>query len=59
MVNVSFFKGPDMFAEFSRVSVFVCRNDLVWFLYLVLKLFYVSRMYVSVVLFSLHAIVAQ
>ena len=59
MVNVSFFKGPDMFAEFNRVSVFVCRNDLVWFLYLVLKLFYVSRMYVSVVLFSLHAIVAQ
>ena len=39
MVNVSFFKGPDMFAEFSRVSVFVCRNDLVWFLYLVLQLF--------------------
>ena len=22
MVNVIFFKGPDMFAEFSRVSVF-------------------------------------
>ena len=29
---------------------FVCRNDAVWFLYLVLKSFSVSPMYVSVVL---------
>ena len=33
---------------------FVCRNDAVWFLYLVLKSFSVSPMYVSVVLLSLR-----
>ena len=37
---------------------FVCRNDAVWFLFLVLKSFSVSPMYVSVVLFSLHVTVA-
>ena len=59
MVNVLFFMGPDMFAEFGRISVcFVCWNDAVWFLYLVLKLFSASLMYVSVVLLSLHVTVA-
>ena len=38
---------------------FVCRNDAVWFLYLVLKLFSVSPMYVSVVLLSLRVTVAR
>ena len=40
---------------------FLClawRNDTVWFLYLVLKSFSVSPMYVSVVLLSLHVTVA-
>ena len=37
---------------------FVCRNDDVWFLYLVLKSFTVSPMYVSVVLLSLRVKVA-
>ena len=37
---------------------FVCWNDAVWFLYLVLKLFSASLMYVSVVLLSLHVTVA-
>ena len=59
MVNGIFFKGPDMFAEFGRVSVFfVCWNDAVWFLYLVLKSFSVSLMYVSVVVLSSRATVA-
>ena len=34
------------------------RNDAVWFLYLVLKSFSVSSMYVSVVLFFLRVTVA-
>ena len=34
------------------------RNDAVWFVYLVLKSFSVSRMYVSVVLLSLRVTVA-
>ena len=38
---------------------FVCRNDAVWFLYLVLKSFSVSPMYVSVVLLSLHVTAAR
>ena len=33
---------------------FVCRNDAVWFLYLVLKSFSVCLKYVSVVLLSLR-----
>ena len=37
---------------------FVCRNDAVWFLYLVLKSFSVSPMYVSLVLLSLRVTVA-
>ena len=37
---------------------FVCRNDAVWFLYLVLKSFSVSPMYVSVVLLSLRVTAA-
>ena len=37
---------------------FVCRNDAVWFLNLVLKSFSVRPMYVSVVLLSLHVTVA-
>ena len=37
---------------------FVCQNDAVWFLYLVLKSFSVSLMYVSVVLLSLRVTAA-
>ena len=37
---------------------FVCRNDAVWFLYLVLKSFSVSPMYVSLVLLSIRVTVA-
>ena len=37
---------------------FVCRNEAVWFLYLVLKSFSVCPMYVSVVLLSLRVTVA-
>ena len=37
---------------------FVCRNDAVWFLYLVLKSFSVSPMYVSVMLLSLRVTAA-
>ena len=37
---------------------FVCRNDAVWLLYLVLKAFFVSPMYVSEVLLSLRLTVA-
>ena len=37
---------------------FVCRNDAVWFLYLALKSFSVSLMYVSVVLLSLRVTAA-
>ena len=37
---------------------FACWNDAVWFLYLVLKSFSVSLMYVSVVLLSLRVTVA-
>ena len=37
---------------------FVCQNDVVWFLYLVLKSFSVGPMYVSVVLLSLRVTVA-
>ena len=37
---------------------FVCWNDAVWFLYLVLKSFSVSLMYVSVVLLSLRVTAA-
>ena len=39
-------------------SCFVCRNDAMWFLYLFLKSFSVSPMYVSVVLSSLSVMVA-
>ena len=42
--------------EFLRL---VWRNDAVWFLYLVLKSFFVSPMYVSVVLLSLRVMVAR
>ena len=38
---------------------FVCLNDAVWFLYLVLKSFSVSLIYVSVVLLSLRVTVAR
>ena len=38
---------------------FVCWNDVVWFLYLVFKSFYVSLIYVSVVLLSLRVTVAR
>ena len=37
---------------------FAWRNDAMWFLYLVLKSFSVSPMYVSVLLFSLRVTVA-
>ena len=37
---------------------FVCRNDAVWFLYLVLKSFSVCLMYVSVMLLSLRVTAA-
>ena len=36
-----------MFTEFRRVPVFCVTDDAVWFLYLVLKAFSVSPMYVS------------
>ena len=36
----------------------VCRNDAVWFLYLILKSFSLSPMYISVMLLSLHVTVA-
>ena len=42
----------------SSFLCFVCWNDAVWFLYLVLKSFSASVMYVSVVLLSLHVTVA-
>ena len=45
----------------SSVEFLMClawRNDAVWFLYLVLKSFSVSPMYVSVVLLSLRVTVA-
>ena len=60
MFDVVVFEGPDMLAEFGGVSVFAVawRNDAVWFLYLVLKSFSVSPMYVSVVLLSLRVTVA-
>ena len=41
-----------------EVLSFVCRNNAVWFLYLVLKSFSVSPMYVSVVPLSLRVTVA-
>ena len=37
---------------------FACRNDAVWFLYLVLKSFSVSPMYVSLALLFLRVTVA-
>ena len=54
MLDVVVFEDPDMLPEFGGVSVFSVaesrgRNDVVWFLYLVLKSFSVSPMYVSVV----------
>ena len=53
MVNVADFKSPNMFGEFSRVPLcFAWQNDAVWFLYLVLKTFSVSRMHVSEVFLS-------
>ena len=62
MFDVVFFEGPDMLAEFVGVSVFsvaeAWRNDAVLFLYLLLKSFSVSPMYVSVVLLSLRVMVA-
>ena len=56
MFDVVVFEGPDMLAEFGGVSVLAWRNDAVWFLYLVLKSFSVSPMYVSVVLLSLRVV---
>ena len=59
MVNVAVFNIPDVFAEFGRVRV--CLRDgmmTVWFLYLVLKSFSVSPMYVSEVLLLLRVTVA-
>ena len=57
MFDVIVFEGPDTLAEWE----FLClawRNDAVWFLYLVLKSFSVSPMYVPVVLLSLRVTVA-
>ena len=56
--DVVVFEGPDMLAEFGGVLCLAWRNDAVWFLYLVLKSFSVSSMYVSVVLLSLRVTVA-
>ena len=58
--DVIVFEGSDMVAEFGGVSILCLpwRNDAVWFLYLVLKSFFVSPMYVSVVLLSLRVTVA-
>ena len=58
MVNVIFLKGPDMFAEFGRVSVFCVLEQCGVVLYLVSKSFSVSLMYVSVVVLSSRATVA-
>ena len=58
MVNVIFFKGTDILVSLVEFLCFVCQNDVVWFLYLVLKSFSVSPMYASVVLLSLCVMVA-
>ena len=59
MVNVISLKGPDMFAEFGRVSVFcVLERCGVVSVSIVLKSFSVSLMYVSVVVLSSRATVA-
>ena len=58
MVNVIFFKGTDILVSVVEFLCFVCQNDVVWFLYLVLKSFSVSPMYASVVLLSLCVMVA-
>ena len=47
-----------MFTEFRRVPVFCVTKCAVWFLYLVLKAFSVSPIYVSEVLLSLRLTVA-
>ena len=58
MVNVIFFRGTDILVSLVEFLCFVCQNDVVWFLYLVLKSFSVSPMYASVVLLSLCVMVA-
>ena len=58
MFDVVVFEGPDVLAEFGEFLCLAWRNDAVWFLYLVLKSFSVSPMYVSVVLLSLRVTVA-
>ena len=58
VVYLAVYEGPDMLlisVEFLRR---VCRNEAVWFLYLVLKSFSVSPMYVSMVLVSFPVTVA-
>ena len=59
MFDVVVFEGPDMLAEFGGVFVFSVAECVVWFLYLVLKSFSVSPMYVPVVLLSLRVTVAS
>ena len=56
MKDVVVLEIPNVFAEFSSqfLECSVCWNDDVWFLYLVLKLFFVSPMYVSEVLLSVR-----
>ena len=58
MVNVIFFKSTDILVSLVEFLCFVCQNDVVWFLYLVLKSFSVSPMYASVVLLSLCVMAA-
>ena len=57
MFDVVVFEGPEMLSS----EEFLClawRNDRVWFLYLVLKSFSVSPIYVWVALLSLRVTVA-
>ena len=58
MVDLIFFKDSYIFLSSVEFLCFPCRNDAVWFLYLVSESFSVSPMYVSVVLLSLRVTVA-
>ena len=59
MVNVIFFKSLDVLSLLSLVEFLcsMCWNDVVWFLYLVMKSFSLSPIYVSGVLLSLCVMV--
>ena len=59
MVNVISLRVQISVLSSVEFLCFVYWNDVVWFLYLVLKSFSVSPMYVSVVLLSLRVTVAR